>query len=344
MLLPTSLVGSYPQPEWLIDRDKLSKQVPRVRADDLWLIAPDKLEAAQDDATILAVRDQERAGLDIITDGEQRRESYSNRFATALDGIDADHPGTTINRSGRPIPVPRVVGRLRRKKPVELRDLKVLRANTERPVKATVPGPFTMSKQAQDDYYKDEEALALAYAEAVNAEIKDLFAAGADVVQIDEPWMQQHPEKARRYGLKALDRALDGVSGTVAVHLCFGYAAVVHDKPSGYSFLPELEGSKAQQISVEAAQPRLDLAVLRELPSKTIILGVIDLADMNVETPRTVAERIRRALHYVPARRMVVAPDCGMKYLPRAVAFAKMKAMAEGAALVRAELNEAAGG
>jgi 5-methyltetrahydropteroyltriglutamate--homocysteine methyltransferase len=337
LLLPTSLVGSYPQPEWLIDRGNLSKQVPRVRADDLWLVPADKLEAAQDDATILAIRDQERAGLDIITDGEQRRESYSNRFATALDGVDVKNPGTTINRSGKPIPVPRVVGPIRRRHAVELRDLHVLRANTTRAVKATVPGPFTMSKQAQDDYYKDEEALALAYADAVNAEIKDLFAAGADVVQIDEPWMQQHPEKARQYGLKALDRALDGVTGTVAVHLCFGYAAVVHDKPSGYSFLAELEGSKAQQISIEAAQPRLDLAVLRQLPSKTIILGVIDLSDMDVEMPQLVAARIRRALHYVPANRVVVAPDCGMKYLPRAVAFAKMKAMAEGAALVRRE-------
>jgi 5-methyltetrahydropteroyltriglutamate--homocysteine methyltransferase len=341
MLLPTSLVGSYPQPEWLIDRDKLSNQVPRVRADDLWLVAPDKLEAAQDDATILAIRDQERAGLDIVTDGEQRRESYSNRFATALDGIDVEKPGTTINRSGKPIPVPRVVGPIRRTRPVELRDLKVLRANTDRPIKATVPGPFTMGKQAQDDYYKDEEAVALAYADAVNAEIKDLFAAGADVVQIDEPWMQQHPEKARQYGLKALNRALDGVGGTIAVHLCFGYAAVVHDKPTGYSFLAELENSKAQQISIEAAQPKLDLAVLRQLPSKTIILGVIDLADMTVETPQVVADRIRRALAHVPANRVVVAPDCGMKYLPHAVAFAKMKAMADGAALVRRELNGA---
>jgi len=242
MLLPTSLVGSYPQPAWLIDRDKLSKQVPRVRA-DLWLVPPDKLEAAQDDATILAIRDQERAGLDIVTDGEQRRESYSNRFALALEGIDSDRPGTTINRSGKPIPVPRVVAPIRRRRPVEVRDMQVLRANTDRRVKATVPGPFTMSKQAQDDYYKDEEALALAYADAVNAEIKDLFAAGADIVQIDEPWMQQHPDKARQFGLKALDRALDGIGGMVAVHLCFGYAAVVHDKPTGYSFLPELEGS-----------------------------------------------------------------------------------------------------
>jgi 5-methyltetrahydropteroyltriglutamate--homocysteine methyltransferase len=341
MLLPTSLVGSYPQPDWLIDRDKLSKQVPRVRADDLWLVPPDKLETAQDDATVLAIRDQERAGLDMITDGEQRRESYSNRFATALDGIDVERPGTTINRSGKPIPVPRVVGPIRRNRPVELRDLKVLRANTDRPIKATVPGPFTMSKQAQDDYYKDEEAVAFAYADALNAEIKDLFAAGADVVQIDEPWMQQHPDKARQYGLKALNRALDGVRGTIAVHLCFGYAAVVHDKPPGYSFLPELEASKAQQVSIEAAQPKLDLAVLRQLPSKTIILGVIDLSDMSVETPQAVADRIRSALVYVPADRIVVAPDCGMKYLPRAIAFAKMKAMAGGAALVRGELNGA---
>jgi 5-methyltetrahydropteroyltriglutamate--homocysteine methyltransferase len=339
MLLPTSLVGSYPQPDWLVDREKLSKQVPRVRTEALWLVAPDKLQAAQDDATILAIRDQERAGLDIVTDGEQRRESYSNRFATALDGIDNQNPGTTINRNGKPIAVPRVVGPIRRRTAVELRDLEVLRANTARQIKATVPGPFTMSKQAQDDYYRDEEAVALAYADAVNAEIKDLFAAGADVVQIDEPWMQQHPDQARRYGLKALDRALDGVRGTVAVHLCFGYAAVVHDKPSGYSFLAELEGSKAQQISIEAAQPKLDLAILRSLPSKTIILGVIDLSDMTVETPQIVADRIRRALPYVPADRLVVAPDCGMKYLPRATAFAKMKAMAEGAALLRRELN-----
>ncbi len=339
MLLPTSLVGSYPQPEWLIDRVKLSKKVPRVRVDDLWLVASDKLETAQDDATLLAVRDQEQAGLDIVTDGEQRRESYSNRFATALDGIDVDNPGTVINRNGRPIPVPRVVGSIRRTRPIELRDLEFLRANTGRAVKATLPGPFTMGKQAQDDYYKDEEAVALAYAAAVNAEIKDLFAAGADVVQIDEPWMQQHPDKARQYGLKALDRALDGVTGTVAVHLCFGYAAVVHDKPPGYSFLPELEGSKAQQISIEAAQPKLDLKVLKELPSKTIILGVIDLADMTIETPAIVADRIRRALDHVPAERIVVAPDCGMKYLPRAIAFGKMQAMAQGAAIVRREID-----
>jgi 5-methyltetrahydropteroyltriglutamate--homocysteine methyltransferase len=337
-LLPTSLVGSYPQPEWLIDRERLSKQVPRVRVDDLWLVPPARLEAAQDDATLLAIRDQERAGLDIITDGEQRRESYSNRFATALAGVDIDNPGTTINRSGKPIPVPRIVGPIRRRRPVEVRDVELLRANTDRVIKATLPGPFTMGKQAQDDYYRDEEAMALDYAAAVNAEIKDLFAAGADIVQIDEPWMQQHPEKARQYGLKALNRALEGVTGTVAVHLCFGYAAVVRDKPSGYSFLPELAASKAQQISIEAAQPRLDCAVLKELPAKTIILGVIDLSDITIETPETVAERIRRALPYVPPERIIVAPDCGMKYLPRPVAYGKMKAMVEGAALVRREL------
>jgi 5-methyltetrahydropteroyltriglutamate--homocysteine methyltransferase len=341
MLLPTTLVGSYPQPDWLIDRERLSKQVPRVRVDDLWRIAAERLEAAQDDATLLAIRDQERAGLDIVSDGEQRRESYSNRFATALEGVDVDNPGTTINRSGKPIPVPRVVGKIRRRRPVEARDVAFLRANTDRTVKMTVPGPFTMAKQAQDDFYGDEEAMAMDYAAAVNAEIKDLFAAGADVVQIDEPWMQQHPDKARAYGLKTLDRALAGVGGTVAVHLCFGYAAVVHDKPTGYSFLPELEGSKAQQVSIEAAQPKLDLAVLKDLPSKTIILGVIDLSDMTVEAPQTVAERIRRALRYLPPERIIVAPDCGMKYLPREVAFGKMKAMVEGARIVRRELAAA---
>jgi 5-methyltetrahydropteroyltriglutamate--homocysteine methyltransferase len=313
--------------------------VPRVRASDLWRVARAQLEAAQDDATILAIRDQERAGLDIITDGEQRRESYSNRFATALDGIDVDNPGTALNRIGKSIPVPRVVAPIRRRRPVAVRDVMVLRANTERPIKATVPGPFTMSKQAQDDFYGDAEALALAYAEAVNAEIADLFAAGADIVQLDEPWMQQYPDDARRYGLKALDRALRGVHGTLAVHVCFGYAALVHDKPSGYSFLPELEGSRVQQVSIEAAQPGLDLRILQALPSKTIVLGVVDLADMNVETPQIVAARIRRALRYVPAERLAVAPDCGLKYLPRAVAFAKMKAMAEGAALLRREIE-----
>ena len=339
MLLPTCLVGSYPQPEWLIDRPKLSKQVPRLRMRDLWLIDAAHLEAAQDDATLLAIRDQERAGLDIVSDGEQRRESYSNRFATALDGVDIDNPGTTLNRSGKPIPVPRITGKITRRRPVEVRDVELLRANTDRRIKATVPGPFTMAMQAQDDFYGDPVAMAMDYAAAVNDEIKDLFRAGADVVQVDEPWMQQHPEKAKQYGVKVLNRALDGVAGTVAVHLCFGYAAVVHDKPAGYSFLAELDGSKAQQISIEAAQPRLDLKILERLPTKEIILGVIDLSDMTVETPATVADRIRRALPHVGAERVIVAPDCGMKYLPRAVAFAKMKAMVEGAAIVRREIN-----
>ena len=338
MLLPTCLVGSYPQPDWLIDRTRLAKQVPRVRMQDLWRVEPNLLEAAQDDATRLAVRDQERAGLDIITDGEQRRESYSNRFATALEGIDIDRPGTTINRSGKSIEVPRVVGPIRRKHTIEARDVRVLRESTEHLIKATVPGPFTMGKQVQDDFYGDEEALAMDYAAAVNAEIKDLFAAGADVVQIDEPWMQQHPEKAREYGVKALNKAIDGVTGTIAVHLCFGYAAVVHEKPSGYSFLEELDRCKAQQISIEAAQPKLDCAVLSKLPSKSIILGVIDLSDPAVETPQTVVERIRRALPYVAPDRMIIAPDCGMKYLPREVAFAKMVAMVEGARIARREI------
>jgi 5-methyltetrahydropteroyltriglutamate--homocysteine methyltransferase len=339
VLLPTTLVGSYPQPDWLIDRERLSKVVPRVRARDLWRIAPEQLEAAQDDATILAVRDQERAGLDVVTDGEQRRESYSNRFATALDGVDIDKPGRTPNRTGGFSVVPRVVGKIRRKQPVQLRDAKFLRANTTRPIRITVPGPFTMAQQCQDEFYRDEEALAFDYAAAVNAEIRDLFAAGADIVQIDEPWMQSRAEKARSYGIAALDRALGGVSGTTAVHICFGYASVVKDKPSGYAFLAEFEQSGAQQISIEAAQPKLDLAVLRDLPSKTIVLGVIDLSDMNIETPQTVAARIRSALRYVQPGRIVVAPDCGMKYLPRAVAFGKMRAMVEGARIVRKEVQ-----
>lgn len=341
MLLPTTLVGSYPQPDWLIDRAKLSKQVPRVRATDLWLIDEKYLEAAQDDATLLAIRDQERAGLDIVSDGEQRRESYSNRFATALEGVDIDNPGTTVNRSGKTIPVPRITGKIKRRHAVEARDVQLLRANTDRKTKATVPGPFTMAQQAQDDFYRDEEALAMDFAAALNAEIKDLFAAGADIVQVDEPWMQQHPEKARRYGVKALNRALEGVGGTIAVHVCFGYAAVVHEKPTGYSFLAELDQSTAQQISIEAAQPKLDLAVLKDLPSKTIILGVIDLADKTVETPQIVAARIRKAFDYVKPERIVVAPDCGMKYLPRDIAFGKMKAMVDGAKIVRDELTRA---
>ena len=313
--------------------------VPRVRMADLWRVPVAELQAKQDEATLLAIRDQERAGLDIISDGEQRRESYSNCFATALAGVDTDNPGTTINRSGKPIPVPRITGKVARHHPILVRDLEFLRVNTSKPVKMTIPGPFTMSKQAQNDYYASDEEMALDFAVAVNAEIKDLFAAGADIVQVDEPWMQQHPDAARAYGLKALDRALDGVTGTVAVHLCFGYAAVVHEKPSGYSFLPELERSKAAQVSIEAAQPKLDLAVLKQLPSKSIILGVIDLSSPAIETPEVVAARIRKALPHVSAERLIVAPDCGMKYLPRDIAFGKMQAMVEGAAIVR---NEAA--
>ncbi len=338
-MLPTTLVGSYPQPEWLIDRSRLAKMVPRVRAHDLWLVDPQRLEAAQDDSTLLAIRDQERAGLDIITDGEQRRESYSNRFATALAGIDLERPGKTPNRTGGFSTVPRVVGPIRRRHPVEVRDVEFLRANTDRMIKMTVPGPFTMSAQCQDDFYHDEEKLALDYARAVNSEIKDLFAAGADIVQIDEPWMQSRPQQARRYGIATLDAALDGVTGITAVHICFGYAAVVKDKPSAYSFLSEFERSTVGQVSIEAAQPRLDLSILRQLPSKTIILGVIDLSDPAVEAPATVADRIRQALAFVAAERIVVAPDCGLKYLPREVAFEKMRAMVEGARMVREELQ-----
>ncbi len=338
-LLPTSLVGSYAQPEWLIDREKLAGRFPpRVRAKELWRVAPEFLEQAQDDATLIAIRDQERAGLDIVTDGEMRRESYSNRFATALDGVDIDNPGTALDRSGHPNPVPRVTGKVRRKHPVEVRDLEFLRANTDRMIKITVPGPFTMSQQAQNDFYKDEQEMVLDYAAAVNAEIKDLFAAGADIVQVDEPYMQARPEKARKFGLAGLNAALDGVTGTTAVHICFGYAAIIHQRPEGYSFLPELAGSPVQQVSIETAQSKLDCSVLEKLPGKTIILGTLDLSDMAIETPEIVAARIRRALPYVPAERIVVAPDCGLKYLPRAVAFGKMQAMVQGAAIVRAEL------
>jgi 5-methyltetrahydropteroyltriglutamate--homocysteine methyltransferase len=339
VLLPTSLVGSYAQPEWLINRKDLAGRFPpRVRARELWRVAPEFLEEAQDDATLLAIRDQERAGLDIITDGEQRRESYSNRFATALEGVDIDNPGVALDRSGHPNPVPRIVGKIRRKQPVELRDVKFLRANTDRTIKITVPGPFTMSQQAQNDFYTDEQELVLDYAAAVNAEIKDLFAAGADIVQIDEPYMQARPEKARKYGLRGLDAAVDGVRGTTAIHICFGYAAIIHVRPAGYSFLPELAAAPIQQISIETAQSKLDCSVLQKLPGKTIILGTLDLSDMNIETPETVSARIKRALAYVPPERIVVAPDCGLKYLPREVAFGKMRAMVEGAKIVRQEL------
>jgi 5-methyltetrahydropteroyltriglutamate--homocysteine methyltransferase len=341
MRLPTSLVGSYAQPEWLIDRKKLAGRFPpRTRARELWRVSPEFLEQAQDDATILAIRDQERAGLDIITDGEIRRESYSNRFATALEGVDIDNPGTALDRSGHPNPVPRVVGKIRRKHPVEVRDVEFLRANTDRLIKATVPGPFTMSQQAQNDFYKNEEDLTMDYAVAVNEEIQDLFRAGADIVQIDDPYMEGRPEKARRYALPALDRALEGVTGTTAIHLCFGYAAIIHDRPPAYRFLSELAESRIRQISIETGQSNLDCSVLEKFADKQIILGVLDLSTNEVETPQTVVARIRRALPYVSADRLVIAPDCGMKYLPREVAFNKMKAMVEGACLARLELGQ----
>lgn len=340
MLLPTSLVGSYPQPDWLIDRVGLSGRFPpRVRARELWRVAPEWLEDAWNDATLIAIRDQERAGLDIITDGEMRRESYSNRFATALDGVDMDNHGVALDRSGEPNPVPRVVGRISRRHAVQVEDVRFLRANTDRPIKITVPGPFTMAQQAQNDFYADEAEMAHDYGVAVNAEIRDLFDAGADIVQIDEPYMQARPEAARRYGLTALEAALDGVTGRTALHICFGYAALIHERPEGYSFLPELAASAIGEVSVETAQSNLDCTVLESLAGKTIILGVLDLSTHDVETPETVAARIRRALPHVPAADLVIAPDCGLKYLPRDVAFGKMKAMADGAAIVRAELG-----
>ncbi len=342
MLFPTTLVGSYPQPEWLIDRAKLAGRFPpRTRAKELWRIAEPYLEEAMNDATLLAIKAQEDAGLDIITDGEIRRESYSNRFATALEGVDIDNPGTALDRSGHPNPVPRVVGKIRRLRDVEVADLEFLKAGLKKPgaqAKITVPGPFTMSQQAQNDFYVSDAECAMDYAVAVNAEIKALFAAGADVVQIDEPYMQARPEKAREYGLAALNRALEGVTGTTAVHICFGYAAVIHARPSGYSFLPELHACSCKQVSLETAQSNLDTAVLKTLDNKKIILGVIDLADMAIESPQTVAARIRRALPHAPAENIIVAPDCGMKYLPRAVADGKLRAMVEGAAIVRREL------
>jgi 5-methyltetrahydropteroyltriglutamate--homocysteine methyltransferase len=321
-LLPTSLVGSYPQPEWLIDRAKLAGRFPpRVRAKELWRVEPALLAEAQDDATVVAVRAQERAGLDIATDGEIRRESYSNHFATALEGVDVDNPGTALDRSGHPNPVPRVVGPIRR------------------PVKITVPGPFTMSQQAQIEHYAQPADAALDYAAAVNAEIQDLFAAGADIVQIDEPYMQARPDAAREYGVSALQRALEGVTGRTAVHICFGYAAIIHDRPSGYSFLPELAAVPTQQVSIETGQSGLDLGVLRDLSDKTVILGVIDLSTPEVESVETVAHRVRRAFEYLPPEQLVIAPDCGMKYLPRQSAEGKMRAMAGAAALLREELG-----
>jgi 5-methyltetrahydropteroyltriglutamate--homocysteine methyltransferase len=334
------LVGSYPQPEWLIDRAKLAGRFPpRVRARELWRIPEPLLAEAQDDATVMAIKAQEDAGIDIITDGEIRRESYSNRFATALEGVDLDNPGSALDRSGHANPVPRVVGKIRRMHAVEVDDLKFLRAHTTRPIKITVPGPFTMSQQAQIDYYGgSRELAAMDYAAAVNAEIKDLFAAGADVVQIDEPYMQARPDDARVYGLNALNCALEGVTGTTAVHICFGYAAIIHARPEAYSFLPELAGCSCHQISIETAQSNLDCSVLRTLPGKKIILGVIDLSTPDVESAETIAARVRRALPYVRAEDVILAPDCGMKYLPRESAFGKMQAMVAGARIVREEL------
>jgi 5-methyltetrahydropteroyltriglutamate--homocysteine methyltransferase len=332
--IPTSLVGSYAQPSWLLDRDRLRDRFPpRVRATELWRVDPAYLEEAQDDATRLAIADQERAGLDIVTDGEMRRESYSNRFATALDGVDIDNPGSALDRSGHPNPVPRVVGPVARRHPVQVRDLQFLLAHTSRKAKMTVPGPFTMSQQAQDDHYGAPDKLGMAYAEAVRGEILDLFEAGADVVQVDEPYMQARPEAARDYGLDALRHATDGLPGTAAVHICFGYAAIIHDRPSGYSFLPELAATECDQVSIETAQSGLDLAVLDELPGKTIILGVLDLSTDEVETPETVADRIRRAFPRVGAERLIAAPDCGMKYLSREAAYGKLEALVEGARL-----------
>ena len=338
ILFPTTLVGSYPQPEWLIDRNKLAGRFPpRVRARELWRVEESFLREAQDDATVLAIRAQEQAGLDIITDGEIRRESYSNRFATALEGVDIDNPGTALDRSGHPNPVPRVVGKIRRKHAVEVQDLLFLKAHTSRKTKITLPGPYTMSQQAQNDFYKSDEEAAMDYAAAVNEEIKDLFKAGADIVQIDEPYMQARPEKARQYGLKALNRALENISGVTAVHICFGYAAIIHARPEGYSFLPEFAGCSCKQVSIETAQSNLDTSVLAKLPDKKIMVGVIDLSDMTIETPQRVVERLKKALRHVKPENVVVAPDCGMKYLPREVAYGKMKAMVEGAKILRKE-------
>jgi 5-methyltetrahydropteroyltriglutamate--homocysteine methyltransferase len=339
-LLPTTVVGSYPQPEWLIDRDKLTHLPPvRIRAQELWRVPEPWLEGAQDDATRLAIRDTERAGIDIITDGEIRRESYSNRFATALSGVDLDNPATVQGRSSGAVVVPRIVGPIRRLRAIEVRDVEFLRANTDRVIKITLPGPFTMSRQAKNEYYKDEEELVMDYAAAVNEEVRDLKAAGADVIQLDEPWLQARAEEARRLALPAIDRALEGIPGPTALHLCFGYAYVARDKPNGYAFLSELTATRVGQISIEAAQPNLDLATLDGLGDKTVIFGVISMGDPEPETPDTVAVRIRAALAHLPPERLIPAPDCGMKYIPRQTAFAKLKALAEGAAIVRRELT-----
>ena len=340
-LLPTTVVGSYPQPDWLVDREMLSKVVPRVRMTEMWRVPEPWLEQAQDDATILAIREMERAGVDVITDGEMRRESYSNRFATALEGIDIENPAQVLARSGRATPVPRVVGKVRRSKPVEVRDMAFLRANTQRAAKITLPGPFTMGQQAKNEFYKDDEEMVMDFAAAVNAEAHDLVKAGADVIQLDEPWVRQNPEVAKRYAVRAINRALEGMKVPTVVHLCFGYAAVVlgDTKPQKYSFLPELAGTCAEQISIEAAQPNIDFGVLKDLAPKKVMLGVLNLGSNEIETPQLVAERIRKGLKYISPDRLIPAPDCGMKYLPRTIAFGKLKAMVDGAAIVRKELG-----
>jgi 5-methyltetrahydropteroyltriglutamate--homocysteine methyltransferase len=336
----TTVVGSYPQPEWLIDRERLGDRLPpRVRARELWRVPEPYLEEAQDDATRLAVQDMERAGVDVITDGEMRRESYSNRFATALDGVDLDEPGVALDRTGHENPVPRVLGPIRRKRGVEVRDVEFLRSVTDRRIKITVPGPFTMTHQAQNDHYDDERSLALAYADAVNEELRDLKAAGADVVQIDEPYLQARPEQAKEYAVEAINRALEGIDGDTVLHTCFGYAHIVKDRPTGYPFLRELGDCQATHLSLEAAQPKLDPEVLRDVPDKIIVLGVLDLGSGDAETPELVAERIRRALTVLPRERIVVAPDCGMKYLPRELAFRKLRSMVAGARLVGEDLG-----
>ncbi|NKB58042.1 MAG: 5-methyltetrahydropteroyltriglutamate--homocysteine methyltransferase [Alphaproteobacteria bacterium] len=339
-LIPTTLVGSYPQPAWLVDKEKLlGSGPPRVRMREVWRVADDLLEEAQDDATLAALHDQERAGIDIVSDGEVRRESYFNRFANALDGIDLETPGIVPSRSGRPTQVPRVVGPIRRAKPVQVRDVEFLRAHTDKPIKITIPGAFTMAKLALDEHYGDQETLIMAYADALNEEVRELKAAGADVIQIDEPYMQANPIEAEKFGVAAIDRALDGVDGPTVVHLCFGYAYVVSEKPEGYSYLPQLDACCAGAISIEAAQPKLDPAILEKLPNKKVLFGVINLGTEEVETPALVAERLRGALKHIPADRLIAAPDCGMKYLPRGVAFGKLKALAEGAAIIRNELH-----
>ncbi len=338
MLFPTTIVGSYPQPDWLIDREKLAGRFPpRVRAKELWRVQEPYLQQAMEDATILAIRAQEQAGLDIITDGEIRRESYSNRIATALAGVDIDNPGTALDRSGHPNPVPRIVGKIKRIKPIEVEDLLFLKAHTDRKVKITVPGPYTMLQQAQNDFYASEEEAAMDYAIALNEEIQDLFANGADVVQIDEPYMQARPEKARQYGINALNRALEGVKGQTAVHICFGYAAVIHARPSGYDFLPELAQCSCNQVSIETAQSNLDCKILETLGDKQVMVGCLDLSDMKVESAELVAMRIRRALKHIKPEQVILAPDCGMKYLPREVADGKLKSMVQAAHMLRKE-------